>query len=278
MVEQFANFAWTTLAGNYTAGGTSLHVSSSTTGSGIEAFPGSPVFSLVVADQTTKLPKALFQVTAIPDGAHFTTTAVDDANCVTGDLVYAVVDKRALQAYIAGITSGGLVLLDTKVASSSATLDFTGNFTSLYDEYVFKFINVIPATSGAGQHFQARLSSNGGSTWISTTDYYWGWDYVPNSGTFSAAQGSGDTRIIIFTDINNTVSNGGLCGSMEMFNPLSTTMRKHHTFHVSASQAGAAYVGTGYGILQNNAAMNGIRFYFPGNMAQGIIRMYGVTK
>ena len=47
-----------------------------------------------------------------------------------------------------GDIAGGLVLLETQTASSSATIDFTSGIDSTYDEYVFKWINVHPSTAG----------------------------------------------------------------------------------------------------------------------------------
>jgi hypothetical protein len=39
-----------------------------------------------------------------------------------------------------------LVLLSTQTASASATISFTTGLDSTYDEYIFKFINIHPAT------------------------------------------------------------------------------------------------------------------------------------
>ena len=44
------------------------------------------------------------------------------------------------------VTTGSLVLLATETASSSATVSFTDNIDSTYDEYIFKFINIHQAT------------------------------------------------------------------------------------------------------------------------------------
>jgi hypothetical protein len=47
----------------------------------------------------------------------------------------------------ASVPSGALVLLSTQTASSSASLSFTSGIDSTYDSYVFKFINIHPATN-----------------------------------------------------------------------------------------------------------------------------------
>ena len=40
------------------------------------------------------------------------------------------------------VTTGSMVLLETKTASGDSTLSFTSNIDSTYDEYVFKFIDI----------------------------------------------------------------------------------------------------------------------------------------
>ena len=48
----------------------------------------------------------------------------------------------------AGDVEGALVLLSTATASSSSTIDFTSSIDSTYKEYIFKFIDIHPATDG----------------------------------------------------------------------------------------------------------------------------------
>ena len=44
----------------------------------------------------------------------------------------------------AAVSGGAMTLLETQTASSSATLSFTDNIDSTYDEYVFKFYHTPP--------------------------------------------------------------------------------------------------------------------------------------
>ena len=68
-----------------------------------------------------------------------------------------LLDAGALDS---GIATGGMRLLSTLTASSSATLDFTSGLTSTYDHYIFKFIDIHPATDGAAFSFQADTGTN----------------------------------------------------------------------------------------------------------------------
>jgi hypothetical protein len=56
-----------------------------------------------------------------------------------------------------------LVLLSTQTASASANISFTTGLDSTYDEYIFKFINIHPATNAAS--FQFNFSTDGGSNY-----------------------------------------------------------------------------------------------------------------
>ncbi len=45
----------------------------------------------------------------------------------------------AITSLPSGVSAKSMILLATETASSSATLSFTSNIDSTYDEYVFKF-------------------------------------------------------------------------------------------------------------------------------------------
>ena len=59
-----------------------------------------------------------------------------------------------------GFSKGSTTLLSTSTASSSATIDFTSGIDSTYKEYIFKFINVHPATNSTMFTFQVDTGSN----------------------------------------------------------------------------------------------------------------------
>ena len=56
--------------------------------------------------------------------------------------------------------TGGMTLLSTQTASSSATIDFTSGIDSTYDEYVFKYINIHPETDQSDFTFQTDTGTN----------------------------------------------------------------------------------------------------------------------
>ena len=62
-----------------------------------------------------------------------------------------------------GVSGSSLVLLETQTASSSGTISFTSNIDSTYKEYIFKYINVHPATNNVD--FQFNMSVDSGSNY-----------------------------------------------------------------------------------------------------------------
>jgi len=195
------------------------------------------------------------------------------------------VSNNALQnitAVPASVASGALILLSTQTASSSASVSFTSGIDSTYDSYVFKFINIHPATDK--QYFTFQGSTNGGSTYattVTTTDFA-AYHTESDSATGLGYEASADqAQGTAFIKISNTVGNGAdecCVGYLHLFNPSSTTYVKHF---INRSQT---YQGDNYsvdeykaGYFNTTSAINAIQFKFAsGNINDGIIKMYGV--
>ena len=176
---------------------------------------------------------------------------------------------------------GSMVLLSTQTASSSSTISFTSGIESTYKEYIFKFINIHPA-SASQLSFQG--STDGGSnynTTITTTTF----DAYHNEGDtgtslryttgYDQAQG---TSFQTLTDDNFTPADDESGnGTLHLFNPSSTTFVKHFTSRL-------AHIGNGYsldtftaGYFNTTSAINAVQFKMSsGNIDAGTIKMYGI--
>ena len=77
----------------------------------------------------------------------------------------------AITALPSAVSGGAMTLLETQTASSSATISFTSNIDSTYDEYVFKFYDIHPGTDNTSFNFQFNASGGSGynETITSTT-------------------------------------------------------------------------------------------------------------
>ena len=177
-----------------------------------------------------------------------------------------------------------LVLLSTQTASASATISFTTGLDSTYDEYIFKFINIHPATDAQG--FEFNLSTDSGSSYNVTKTSTFFRAYHSEGGTSSFAYDAGGdlAQSTAFQIINANVGNDNdqaVSGSLTLYNPSSTTFVKHF---ISRSLSGSAHIdlaidsfAAGYG--NTTSAVNAIQFKFgSGNIDDGIIKLYGVKK
>ncbi len=183
-----------------------------------------------------------------------------------------------------GVSGSSLVLISEQTASSSATIDFTSDIDSTYKEYVFKFINIHPATDSVSFHFQS--STDGGSNYNVTT----------TSTTFNGAHSEDDTTVaslayVTSTDqaqgtsyqfINGSVGNDNdqsVSGTLHLFDPSSTTFVKHYMIRsqaLVASDQSVDFYTAGY--FNTTSAINAISFKFSsGNIDSGTIKMYGVV-
>jgi hypothetical protein len=182
-------------------------------------------------------------------------------------------------------SSATLVLLSTQTASASATISFTTGLDSTYDEYIFKFINIHPATDAA--EFQFNMSTDAGSNYnvTKTTTFFnsrHSEDDTSEAGLsyFSANDLAQSTA---FQDIYVNAGNGNdenVSGELTLFNPASTTYVKHFIARLQGyhnADSSFEYYIAGYG--NTTSAVNAVRFQMSsGNIDDGIIKLYGVKK
>ena len=215
---------------------------------------------------------------ALSLGNNLTTGGIFKPTAVNNTSVNNVTD-------FAGIAGGGtLVLLSTQTASASANISFTTGIDSTYDEYIFKFINLHPATDSV--NFTFNLSTDGGSSYnvTKTTTYFQTLHDEADTATEVAYQTSFDlAQSTAFQAISTNLGNDNdqqLSGSLTLFNPSSTTYVKHFISNVNNNTSDNYTLNTfcaGYG--NTTSAINAIDFKFAsGNIDDGIIKMYGVAK
>ena len=144
-----------------------------------------------------------------------------------------------------------LVLLSTQTASSSANISFTTGLDSTYDEYIFKFINMHPATDAVA--FQFNMSTDGGSNYNvtkTTTSIKVEHDEADTGTALTYAASFDLAQSTAFQPLGESVGNGNDDFAVESF-------------------------VAGYG--NTTSAVNAIQFKFDtGNIDAGTIYMYGI--
>jgi hypothetical protein len=182
-----------------------------------------------------------------------------------------------------GDLTNNLVLLETQTLSSAASsIDFTSNIDSTYKEYIFKYMNIHPASVA-----QLTVNFRDGSTAFDATKtstafnpyhlednsahgliYREAWDLAQSTSGQIIAQELGNG--------GDEAANGYLC----LFEPSSTTFVK---LFYGVTTYYQQFGGTGpfevyySGYCNTTTAIDGVQFAMSsGNIDAGTIKMYGV--
>ena len=184
------------------------------------------------------------------------------------------------------VSGGGLNLISTQTASSSATIDFTSGIDSTYKEYIFRFINLHPSADAVA--FLFNMSTDSGSNYnVTKTTTIFEARHTEDDGTATLAY-SGRTlsedlaQSTSFQRLANNVSSDsdhGVCGYIHLFDPSNTTFIKNYIGLISIVNNGNGayqYYNAGYG--NTTSAVDAIQFKMDsGNIDSGTIKLYGVS-
>ena len=180
---------------------------------------------------------------------------------------------------------GGLVLLSEQTASASASISFTSGIDSTYPIYKFKFYDIHPGA--ASTRFQFNGSTDGGSNYNvtkTTTIFIAGHNEADTDATLTYQSGDDLAQSTAFQDLaaygdSENANDGCLAGTLEIFNPSSTTFVKHFIARTNYMAAGGPYTVDSYtaGYFNTTSAIDAIRFQFTSNnIDSGTIKLYGI--
>ena len=182
-----------------------------------------------------------------------------------------------------GLSGGSMNLISTQTASSSSTISFTSGIDSTYDEYVFKFYNIHPATDQANFTFQADTGTNTSYNQTMTTTYFVAYHNESDSdANLVYASGRDQAQGTGFQQITREAGNGNdecFSGTLKVFNPSSTTFVKHFICQTAALQF-ENYIDHTLtaGYFNITTALTRFQFKFSsGNIDSGVIKLYGVS-
>ena len=180
--------------------------------------------------------------------------------------------------------SGAMTLLTTNtITSGVSSSSFTSSIDSTYDTYLFKFINIHPASDQ--KNFTVNFRDGGSdfdatkTTTMFLSNHEEGDSYAAISymTSFDLAQ---STSYQPLTENTGGDNDQGCTGDLFLFSPSSTTFIKHFIARThNCRHADAAELYTTAGYCNVTAAIDGVDFKFSsGNIDSGVIKMYGVTK
>ena len=192
---------------------------------------------------------------------------------------------RSVTAF-GSLSSGAMTFISKQTASSSSTISFTSGIDSTYKEYLFTFKNIHPATDSA--EFTFNLSADSGSNYNVTKtttlfQTYHNEDESVDSGTAVQYTTASDlAQSTAFQELAVDCGNGNdecVSGTMQLFNPSSTTFVKHFVTNVNSYHAGnytQQYFVAGYG--NTTSAIDAVQFKMSsGNIDAGDICLYGIN-
>ena len=188
----------------------------------------------------------------------------------------------AITALPSAVSGGAMTLLETQTASSSATLSFTSGIDSTYDEYIFRFYDIHPATDAAKLQFQGNAAGGSGfNETMTTTNFRAIHSEAGSDPELSYVAGEDQaqgTGLSLFSQSQDTDNDSSLSGELHLFAPSSTTFVKHFISRVTNMKSGD-YVGQTFaaGYFNTTSAIDEIQFkYNSGNIDAGVIKLYGI--
>ena len=173
-------------------------------------------------------------------------------------------------------------LISTCTASNTAICAFTSGIDSTYDEYMFVFTDIGPATDSA--EFLFDTSTDGGSNYASTK----------TTTAFAATHAEDDSSAAVSyetgydlaqaTDgqqLANSLGSGAdesAAGILHLFSPSSTTYVKHFYARMSyyhKSNFNIDLFTSGY--INQTTDIDAVKFYMDSGNFDGVIQLFGIA-
>jgi len=178
--------------------------------------------------------------------------------------------------------TGNLKLLSTQTASGASSVEFTSGIDSTYDVYIFKFVDVNPATDNV------KFTFNGSDDTLS-----WSYDVVKTTSYFNAEHAESGAAGALYYKTNHDLAQSTgyqpltyelgsdadqcLAGELYLFNPASTTYVTHFYYVGNQSQNTDMTLNPHVsGYFNTTSAITALDFKMNSGNFDGIIKMYGL--
>ena len=182
-------------------------------------------------------------------------------------------------------------LIKTLTASGSASLDFVDGTSSVvldstYDEYMFVFTDINPATDGVHFEFQVNATDDAGGGYdtslITSTWFQAAHNHLPGDDTaFGYATAMDLAQAADEVILSGTVGNGSdesCAGILHLFNPSSTTYVKHFYARVHGHDLDNFHKDQFIaGYINDTTAIDEVRFKCSSGNFDGVIQLFGIS-
>ena len=178
---------------------------------------------------------------------------------------------------------GNLLLLNTTNATDQASVSFTSGIDSTYDLYMFKFIDVNPATNSANWTFQMDIASGSSYNQTMTSTFFRALHSEDDTSTATLGYDTGNDQQqgtgfqILAQNVMND-ADASVCGELFLFSPSNTSFIKRFCARSGAMRTGpltSDVFVAGYWTT-STAALTKIQFKFDSGNFDGTIKMYGL--
>ena len=189
----------------------------------------------------------------------------------------------AITALPASVSGGAMTLLETQTASSSSTISFTSNIDDTYDEYVFKFYDIHPATDNTYLTFQADTGTNTSYNQTITSTFFKSLHDESDGTTALSYDTSSDlAQSTSFQHLSRNVGNDNdqsIAGTLQVFSPSSSTFVKHFISRTNVYTNDDYSIDSAIaGYFNTTTALTRFQFKMAsGNMDAGVIKLYGIS-
>ena len=184
------------------------------------------------------------------------------------------------------LPTGAMTLIKSQTASSSSTISFVHGSSdvvldSTYPIYLFKFINIHPATDQKKFMFQGTTNGSDFNTTMTTTWFQAYHDEADSNTALTYVVGEDQAQGTSFQSLSEDTGNDNdqnYCGELWLYNPSSTTFVKH--FMARGNDAYFSnYINNIFvaGYFNTTSAITGLQFKMEsGNVDSGTFKLYGI--
>lgn len=170
--------------------------------------------------------------------------------------------------------SGNRVLIQSQTASASSSITFSTGITG-YDRYELDIYGVTISSGDAQMYMQ--LSTDGGSSWITTSTYYTGGFSGNAAGGAGAYSSNGSSSFLMEAAEADSTTNP-YAATVIFYNMGSSSLYKQITATTISNQNNSrltCFAGT----LTTTTATNAIKFFLAnGTMTTGTFKLYGILN
>ena len=174
-----------------------------------------------------------------------------------------------------------MTLITTNTSSDAANSAFTSSIDGTYKLYIFKFLDINPATDNSDFSFNGSIDGGSNYNVTKTTTTGHAHHYENDSGAGITQEGAWDLAqstdyVNLFNDLGGGSDESG-AGTLWLFNPSNTTYVKHFylmgSYYFHNDQYANPFFGGYFNTTDN---IDAVDFKMSSGNFDGTIKMYGV--